>query len=317
MGKIIALAAGKGGTGKTLLTAALGERLAARAPQVCLLDACAGLRGLDLSLGLQDQVVFDWLDLSREDCTMEQALLRGAGEGQPYLLAAPQDLLPEDVDIAQLQKLLTRLQKRFDYVLIDTPSGIGSLTRMLRDSLRELGLDQAIAEAAEAIPDARDRLYYVVQMTAQAAERALNSVEASQPHQDQMEKSAKALTQRWEDWFADPIDLADARELVTDTRQFLADVPAHTSFTNAQLLEIMMAQDFQDLTGQVIKRMMDVIQEIERQLLMVLLENIPEQESRPKRENQSLLNGPQVDTSKAGVVASQDQVDDLLDSLGF
>ncbi len=56
-----------------------------------------------------------------------------------------------------------------------------------------------------------------------------------------------------------------------------------------------MAQDFQDLTGQVIKRMMDVIQEIERQLLMVLLENIPEQESRPKRENQSLLNGPQVD----------------------
>lgn len=158
---------------------------------------------------------------------------------------------------------------------------------------------------------------HVVQMTAQAAERALNSVEASQPHQDQMEKSAKALTQRWDDWFADPIDLADARELVTDTRQFLADVPAHTSFTNAQLLEIMMAQDFQDLTGQVIKRMMDVIQEIERQLLMVLLENIPEQESRPKRENQSLLNGPQVDTSKAGVVASQDQVDDLLDSLGF
>ncbi len=155
------------------------------------------------------------------------------------------------------------------------------------------------------------------QLTATVGQNADNARQASQPHQDQMEKSAKALTQRWDDWFADPIDLADARELVTDTRQFLADVPAHTSFTNAQLLEIMMAQDFQDLTGQVIKRMMDVIQEIERQLLMVLLENIPEQESRPKRENQSLLNGPQVDTSKAGVVASQDQVDDLLDSLGF
>lgn len=66
-----------------------------------------------------------------------------------------------------------------------------------------------------------------------------------------------------------------------------------------------MAQDFQDLTGQVIKRMMDVIQEIERQLLMVLLENIPEPAARPKRENESLLNGPQLDTSKAGVVASQ------------
>ena len=199
----------------------------------------------------------------------------------------------------------------------DIISRIGNLTRMLRDSLRELGLDQAIAEAAEAIPDARDRLDYVVQMTAQAAERALNSVEASQPHQDEMEKGAKVLSTRWDAWFENPIELSDARELVSDTRKYLGEVPGHTSFTNAQLLEIMMAQDFQDLTGQVIKRMMDVIQEIERQLLMVLLENMPEQGARQKRENDSLLNGPQVDTSKAGVVASQDQVDDLLDSLGF
>ena len=125
----------------------------------------------------------------------------------------------------------------------DIIARIGSLTRMLRDSLRELGLDQAIAEAAEAIPDARDRLDYVVQMTAQAAERALNSVEASQPHQDAMEKGAKDLTKRWDEWFENPIELSDARELVTDTRQFLGDVPGHTSFTNAQLLDIMMAQD--------------------------------------------------------------------------
>ncbi|MEO3988265.1 protein phosphatase CheZ [Pseudocitrobacter cyperus] len=199
----------------------------------------------------------------------------------------------------------------------DIIARIGSLTRMLRDSLRELGLDQAIAEAAEAIPDARDRLDYVVQMTAQAAERALNSVEASQPHQDALEKNANALSTRWDEWFENPIELADARELVSDTRQYLRDVPEHTRSTNAQLLEIMMAQDFQDLTGQVIKRMMDVIQEIERQLLMVLLENMPEPSTRTKRENESLLNGPQMDTSKAGVVASQDQVDDLLDSLGF
>lgn len=199
----------------------------------------------------------------------------------------------------------------------DIISRIGSLTRMLRDSLRELGLDQAIAEAAEAIPDARDRLDYVVQKTAQAADRALNSVEAAQPHQDKMEAGAIALKGRWDAWFENPIELADARELVTDTREYLGEVPTHTSFTNKQLLDIMMAQDFQDLTGQVIKRMMDVIQEIERQLLMVLLENIPEPAARPKRENESLLNGPQLDASKAGVVASQDQVDDLLDSLGF
>ncbi|HBV40100.1 MAG TPA: protein phosphatase CheZ [Erwinia sp.] len=199
----------------------------------------------------------------------------------------------------------------------DIISRIGSLTRMLRDSLRELGLDQAIAEAAEAIPDARDRLDYVVQMTAQAAERALNCVEASQPHQTEMENGAKALKVRWDEWFENPIELADARSLVSDTRGYLESVPTHTGFTNAQLMEIMMAQDFQDLTGQVIKRMMNVIQEIERQLLMVLLENMPEQPARPKKDADSLKNGPQINGQAPGVVANQDQVDDLLDSLGF
>ncbi|MCE0490722.1 protein phosphatase CheZ [Pantoea sp. Mb-10] len=199
----------------------------------------------------------------------------------------------------------------------DIISRIGSLTRMLRESLRELGLDQAIAEAAEAIPDARDRLDYVVQMTAQAADRALNCVEAAQPHQDQMEANANQLKGRWDAWFENPIELTDARELVSDTRAFLGDVPTHTAFTNKQLLEIMMAQDFQDLTGQVIKRMMDVIQEIERQLLMVLLENMPEVNASQRKDAHSLLNGPQIHPDAPGVVSGQDQVDDLLDSLGF
>ncbi len=198
----------------------------------------------------------------------------------------------------------------------DIIARIGQLTRMLRDSLKELGLDQAIAQAAEAIPDARDRLDYVVQMTAQAAERALNSVEAAQPRQTALEQGAKTLTNRWDNWFDSPIELADARELVTDTRRYLQEVPEHTAFTHTQLLEIMMAQDFQDLTGQVIKRMMDVVQEIEKQLLMVLLENMPEP-MQAKRASAGLLNGPQLDHSVDGVVANQDQVDDLLDSLGF
>lgn len=198
----------------------------------------------------------------------------------------------------------------------DIIARIGQLTRMLRESLKELGLDQAIAQAAEAIPDARDRLDYVVQMTAQAAERALNCVEAAQPRQTRLDQGARALSQRWDEWFAQPLELSDARELVDETRSYLAEVPEHTAFTHAQLLEIMMAQDFQDLTGQVIKRMMDVVQEIEKQLLMVLLENMPEQPTT-KRVNEHLLNGPQLDHTAAGVVANQDQVDDLLDSLGF
>ena len=199
----------------------------------------------------------------------------------------------------------------------DIVTKVGSLTRMLRDNLREMGLEQAIADAAEAIPDARDRLDYVVQMTAQAADRALSCVEAAQPHQDQLQQQATALSGRWDQWFADPIELTEARQLVTDTRQFLAEVPDHTAFTNQQLLSIMMAQDFQDLTGQVIKRMMEVIQEIERQLLVVLLENIPDSVMPSAAGKDSLLNGPQINSNASGAIANQDQVDDLLDGLGF
>ena len=199
----------------------------------------------------------------------------------------------------------------------DIIARIGQLTRMLRDSLKELGLDQAIAQAAEAIPDARDRLDYVVQMTAQAAERALNCVEAAQPRQTTLEKGATDLKVRWDEWFENPIELSDARVLVSDTRSYLAAVPEHTAFTHAQLLEIMMAQDFQDLTGQVIKRMMGVVQEIEKELLAVLVENIPDVTAKPKRDNDGLLNGPQMNQNGPGIVENQEQVDDLLGSLGF
>lgn len=201
---------------------------------------------------------------------------------------------------------------------------IGQLTRMLRDSMRELGLDKEIEKAAEAIPDARDRLSYVASMTEQAAERALNAIDRAQPIQESLEAQANELDKRWAEWFAEPKELDDAKALVTDTRNYLGDVPARTQATNAELLEIMMAQDFQDLTGQVIKKMMDVIKQIENQLVQVLLDNVPDSDDRKElrramdaERESSLLNGPQIKADAPDVVSSQDQVDDLLDSLGF
>lgn len=198
----------------------------------------------------------------------------------------------------------------------DIFSRIGHLTRLLRDSLTNLGLDRAIMDAAEAIPDARDRLCYVVGKTSQAAECALTCVENARPLQDELDARSKALTERWDEWFANPIELPMAKDLVNDTRQFLADTPKLASETNDQLMQIMMAQDFQDLTGQVIQRMMSLIENVEKELIQVLLENIPERQEEVV-ESQNLKNGPQIDQSKVGVVASQDQVDDLLESLGF
>jgi chemotaxis protein CheZ len=103
--------------------------------------------------------------------------------------------------------------------------------------------------------------------------------------------------------------------LVTQTQAFLDIVPKQTKMTNAYLMEIMMAQDFQDLTGQVIKKIIELTQNMERQLLALLLDNAPP--SVKAEYDTGLLNGPVINPNGKNVVTSQDQVDDLLESLGF
>ncbi len=198
---------------------------------------------------------------------------------------------------------------------VDLIHRIANLTRMLREGMRELGLDQAIKDAAQAIPDARDRLHYVASMTEQAANRVLNAAEAMQPLQEQMQHDAQALGARWQAWFDHPVELGEARELVDGTRSLLRVIPDKTQAAQTSLMEIIMAQDFQDLTGQVITRMLGMIGAIETELLQVLIDNVPQER---RDEAATLLNGPQVSLQgKVDVVTNQDQVDDLLASLGF
>src|SRR5690606_1678265 len=207
---------------------------------------------------------------------------------------------------------------------------IGHMIRMLRESMRELGLDKEIEKAAKAIPDARDRLSYIGTMTEQAAERALNAIDRAQPLQAALTTGAEQLQGRWQAWLENPIELAMARELVEDTRTYLDSVPGMTESTNKELLEIMMAQDFQDLTGQVIKKMMEVIRSLEFQLLQVVLDSVPADDGREELQKRADelkeanvwsgsdgLEGPQVNGQAPDVINSQDQVDDLLADLGF
>nr|WP_276809357.1 protein phosphatase CheZ [Castellaniella defragrans] len=206
-------------------------------------------------------------------------------------------------------------QRDFAEPSMDLIQRIAQLTRTLRVSMRELGLDQAIKDAAHAIPDARDRLHYVAQMTEQAANRVLNAAEQIQPWQEAMQRDAKALDARWQDWFDHPVELDQARELVDATRAFLKDVPEKTQASQNNVMEIIMAQDFQDLTGQVIMKMLGVIGVIETELVQVLIDNVPQEK---REETKALLNGPVVNAAgKSDVVTNQDQVDDLLASLGF
>lgn len=193
---------------------------------------------------------------------------------------------------------------------------IGQMTRQVHNTLRELGYDDALQEAASAIPDARQRLNYIAQLTEQAASRVLNATDIARPIQDKVESDAVALEKRWNQLFANQLGVDDFKVLATDTRKFLGSVGQSSRATNAQLLEIMMAQDFQDLTGQVIKRVIDLAQALETQLLQVLIEVTPS--DRMPEKHTGLMNGPVISAEgRDDVVTSQEQVDDLLESLGF
>ncbi len=204
----------------------------------------------------------------------------------------------------------------------ETPSGdnvfqrIGHMTRQLHDTLRQLGYDRALEEAAKAIPDARQRLAYVAQMTEQAASRVLNATDVAKPIQDALQAQAAGLSGRWDRLMSGDLSVAEFKVLAGDTRAYLGDVPRKTAATNDQLMEIMMAQDFQDLTGQVIKKIVDLAQSMETELLQVLIEAMPP--AMKAEAPDGLMNGPAMNAAgRADVVSNQEQVDDLLESLGF
>jgi chemotaxis protein CheZ len=195
-------------------------------------------------------------------------------------------------------------------------SRLGAMTRTLHESLRELGFDKSLSQAADAMPDARERLNYIAAMTEKAAVRTLTATEAAQPLQDALEKNAKGLSADWDKLYRNELSVDQFKALAGRTRDFLAQVPAQTQATNAQLMEIMMAQDFQDLTGQVIKKITEVATGLEKQLLAILIDYVPEE--RKEQLEASGLAGPVINAAgNPDVVTSQAQVDDLLASLGF
>lgn len=197
-------------------------------------------------------------------------------------------------------------------------SRIGHMTRALHENLRGLGLDKLIEKAASDIPDARGRLDYVARLSEDAAKRVLDATDAANPLQDGIDNSAADLSGAWQALLAAP-DAAMPPELRALAERTVASLDASRAAavaTKGHLMDIMMAQDFQDLTGQVIKRITGIAQNLEQQLVQVLVDFAPA-EVRRELDN-GLMNGPQINPEgNSEVVADQGQVDDLLDSLGF
>ncbi len=195
---------------------------------------------------------------------------------------------------------------------------VGHMTRALHDSLRGLGLDKLVEKAASDIPDARDRLDYVARLSEQAAKRVLDATDTASPMQDAVESRSADVRTSWQALLDQQGGATeqDWRALAERTVAMMAENERAATATRAELMNIMLAQDFQDLTGQVIGKITTIAQDLEKQLVQVLIDFAP---SEIRRELDSgLLNGPQIKPEgNTEVVADQGQVDDLLDSLGF
>jgi chemotaxis protein CheZ len=191
---------------------------------------------------------------------------------------------------------------------------LGGIVRLLHDSLRELGYDKALTEASSQIVDAQDRLEYVASLTEQAANKVLNTLDDGMPAQDVLSKKSKDMETRWNDLFAGKLSLDQFKQLAGDSRTFAQAVSEATEAEKARLLEIMMAQDFQDITGQLIKKVVTITKTVEHELAELLRDNAPPAvREKLAQKEVSLMQGP----SAPAVALNQDNVDDLLADLGF
>ena len=190
---------------------------------------------------------------------------------------------------------------------------IGHLTRQLHTALSELGYADQLRGTMGELPDAQSRLSYIARLTGEAAEKVLGRVEQAKAQHDYIASETRRMVTAL---VADPV----ATVARGDIYNFLHDVERVTQEADGHLTEIMMAQDFHDLTGQVIARVVNLASTIEQQLVQLLIQTAPPHTAppaapEPRREH---LQGPVVDPEATpDIVTSQSQVDDLLASLGF
>ena len=189
---------------------------------------------------------------------------------------------------------------------------IGVLTRQLHNSLNELGYADRLRGSMGELPDAQSRLSYIARLTGEAADKVLGQVEVTQSQQDALAERTRAMRA---ELIQDPVAAVAKGEIFN----FLTDVERVTKEADTHLTEIMMAQDFHDLTGQVIARVVNLAATIEEQLVQLLIQTAPPNAQVPVAETKPAhLQGPVVDPENTpDVVTDQSQVDDLLASLGF
>lgn len=186
---------------------------------------------------------------------------------------------------------------------------LGSITRLLHDTMQQLGVMPQLQIAADGLPDARSRLTYIATKTADAANRVLNSVDQAKLDHAHIAEATRTVGELI---VADPVKAVASGAVLN----FVQDVERATARIDGHLTDIMMAQDFHDLTGQVVAKVVQLANDLENSLVKLLVQTVPPEQR--EKVDPNVLNGPVVNAEgRTDVVTNQGEVDDLLASLGF
>jgi len=198
---------------------------------------------------------------------------------------------------------------------------VGHLTRQLHDNLSSFALDeQLVGLTGKDIPDAKERLNYVIEMTDDAAHKTLNAIDEILPVTIDMQKKSEELSVNWKRFLSRDLSLEEFKVMSGEISQFLESSCVNTKIVNEKTNEIVLAQGYQDLTGQIIKKVITLVQNVEDSLvdLIRIAGSEDDAAGEQKEEEKGVLEGPVVPgVVVEGAVNSQDEVDDLLSSLGF
>ena len=228
----------------------------------------------------------------------------------------------EDGNEVEADRLLDKIARSRESSLFQE---LGKLTREFHEALNSFRLDARILSLTEEdFPDARERLRYVVKMTAQSADRSLTAAEESMPIVTEIEAQAEALKTQWGRFMHREMNAEEFRQLSVELDTFLGELSISSSKLKERMTEVIMAQDFQDLTGQIIERVISLVDDMERSLVDLIRisgQNLAAKEATSAKGKEDHLKGvgpavPGVDEASA-LVSGQDEVDDLLSSLGF
>ena len=207
---------------------------------------------------------------------------------------------------------------------------LGKMTRQLHDSLNSFAVDSRMQSLAESdIPDAKARLNHVIEMTETSANRTLNAVDDTLPIAAQLQNVANTLHEKWGRFRNKEMNVEEFRGMSREIDEFLSVTRDNAGQIHTNLSDVMMAQEFQDLTGQILRRVITLVQEVEDNLVELIrlsggLETETGSDSTAVRESkkpEDILQGVGLQVlgtgDDSGAVSGQDEVDDLLSSLGF